>query len=63
MSAAAAYNKLVVKLKDTALTALLVRGGFTNPRQIRNAEDEDLLAISGIGQSRLEQIRVTLPQG
>ena len=63
MNAAAAYSKLVVKLSDTALTALLIRGGFTNPRQIRNAEDEDLLAISGIGQSKLEQIRAVFPKG
>ena len=63
MNAAAAYSKLVVKLSDGALVALLVRGGFTNPRLIRNAEDEALLAISGIGQASLDKIRAVFPQG
>ena len=62
MNAAAAYSKLVVKLSDTSLTALLVRVGFTNPRRIRNATDQDLLDISGIGQSKLEQIRAVFPE-
>ena len=63
MSSAAAHGKLSAKLNDSTLAALLVRGGYTNPRQIRDASDQDLLAISGIGQVSLDDIRAVFPQG
>ena len=58
-----AVGKLTVKLGDPALAALLVDAGFTNPRQIRDANDKDLRAVSGVGQAALAKIRERLPKG
>ena len=58
-----AVHKLAVKLGDAELAALLVEAGFTNPRLIRDAVDRALLAVSGIGQAKLAQIRAVFPKG
>lgn len=63
MTAVAEYRKLSIKLDDSTLAALLVRAGFTNPRSIRNATDQELLAISGIGEVSLGNIREVFPEG
>ena len=36
---------------------LLVAGGFDSDEKVRDASDEDLLAVDGIGPGRLKQIR------
>ncbi len=59
----AVYKKLETKLDDPTLAALLVRAGYTNPRQIRDASDQGLLDIHGIGQASLDKIRAVFPQG
>lgn len=63
MNAAAAHKKLSIRLGNSILAALLVRGGFLNPRSIRDATDQELLAISGIGEVSLAQIRAVFPEG
>jgi len=50
-------DKLAIKLKDRQLARLLVRAGLTTPRAIRNATDEELRAINGVGPATLQAIR------
>jgi hypothetical protein len=56
-------NKLAIKLKDAELAGLLARGGFTNPRQIRDASDKELRAVPGLGAAALDKIRAKFPKG
>ncbi|GAG26468.1 unnamed protein product [marine sediment metagenome] len=39
----------------------LVAAGYTTPRKIKAATDEQLLALTGIGQAKLAAIRVKCP--
>ena len=50
-------SKLAIKLKDVGLAALLEEAGYRNPRQIRDATDEELLAVPGVGKAKLKQAR------
>lgn len=54
-------QRLVLKLGDAELARKLIGAGFDNPAKIRNANDRELLAVSGIGQVSLEAIRVHFP--
>ena len=56
-------SKLAVKLKDPELAAKLQAAGFTNPRQIRDAANKDLLQIVGVGEAALAQIRAKFAGG
>jgi len=50
-------NKLAVKLGDQELAEKLQAAGLTNPRQIRNATDKELLAIEGVGNAAVRKVR------
>jgi len=43
------------------IASILVAAGYTTPEAVQAATDEDLLALSGIGNARLAVIRETLP--
>ena len=55
-------RKLSVLLDDAELAGLLTAGGYLTPRQIKAALNRALLAVPGIGQTKLEQIRATFPR-
>lgn len=38
----------------------LIASGYTSDAEVRAASDEDLLAVSGIGEAKLEKIRAAL---
>lgn len=42
---------------DEDVTRLLADAGYDSPQAIREASDEDLLAIKGIGKAKLQEIR------
>jgi len=54
-------NKLVVKLGNAGLAQKLAEAGYDNPRKIRDASDEELLDIDGIGPVGLSVVRAKLP--
>ena len=56
-------SKLAILLQDEELAAKLTEAGFTNPRQIRDALDRELLAIPGLGQATLAKVREKFPKG
>lgn len=55
-------RKLAVLLDDAGLAGLLVAGGYDTPRQIKVATNRHLLAVPGIGESKLVQIRAKFPK-
>ena len=55
-------EKLAILLGDTELAGLLVAGGYVTPRQIKAATNRELLAVPGIGESKLAQIRANFPK-
>ncbi len=54
-------DKLAIKFKDRQLARLLVRAGLTTPRAVRNATDDELRAINGVGPATLQAIRRKMP--
>lgn len=46
--------------EDFPYAALLSGGGYKTAEALRAASDEDLLAIDGIGEARLKEIRQAL---
>ena len=50
-------SKLAIKLRDAELAEKLEKAGYRNPRQIRDATDEELLAVPGVGKAKLKQAR------
>ena len=55
-------GKLAVKLGDPELASALIEAGLTNPRKIRDATDEDLEAIKGIGPATKNRVRAKFPK-
>ena len=55
-------QRLAILLDDADLAALLVAGGYSTPRQIKAATNRHLLAVTGIGETKLAQIRVRFPK-
>ena len=56
-------RKLARKLGDKDLAAALVAAGLDMPHKIRQASDEDLEAVPGIGKAKRGQIRERIPRG
>ena len=56
----AEYTDSPVGGLDEDVTTMLSQAGYENPEQIREASDDDLLAIKGIGKAKLLEIRETL---
>jgi len=40
----------------------LVKAGFDTPRKIKEAKDDDLKKVKGIGQSKLKKLREKMPK-
>lgn len=55
-------EKLAILLDDTDLAGLLVAGGYTTPRQIKSVTNRHLLAVPGIGEAKVAQIRAMFPR-
>ena len=53
----AKLHRLAIKLDDRDLAGLLVNAGFDNPAKIREATDEQLEAVPGIGKATRGRLR------
>ena len=55
-------QKLAIKLGDAALAEKLVKAGFRNPARIREASDEELEDVLGIGPATRGKLRKQFPK-
>lgn len=54
-------RKLAHKL-DAKLVEKLVEAGLGTPRKIKAAEDKDIKAVPGVGQSGVDEMRAAFPK-
>ena len=55
-------SKLAHKLNDAELAGKLVKAGLDTPRKLKAADDKDIKAISGVGQSGADKVRAVIPK-
>ena len=55
-------RKLTLFLGHQQAATALVAGGYNTPRRVKDATDEELLALRGIGEATLAIIRVKCPE-
>ena len=55
-------TKLKRKLGDAELAGKLVNVGLDTPRKLKAADDKDIKAISGVGQSGADKVRAVIPK-